>query len=280
MADFKLLKLTCRIGKFFAITPSCDATTTDSVKFKCYRVLLIGLVAAGLTTYAVQEYLYGDSHNISAILLFLDNIVLYGTNMYIMVALGFWKRRSWSDLIQNLKSNKDLVHEEAKSICTRLLVPNLIEIAILVVQAVTSALTVQGLEEMKRTSLHFLQWYLQFFNKFLLYVLVKMLRARYRGLKHQLSTSFLHKNHDLTFLVKQVGAKIYSLKKCVDIYNEVFGWLMVLIISFATLEVLKWIPVIILLARGKAQVQASLLAGILNTSFHFVSWCVSGFDMS
>jgi hypothetical protein len=101
MADFKLLKLTCRIGKFFAITPSCDATTTDSVKFKCYRVLLIGLVAAGLTTYAVQEYLYGDSHNISAILLFLDNIVLYGTNMYIMVALGFWKRRSWSDLIQN-----------------------------------------------------------------------------------------------------------------------------------------------------------------------------------
>jgi hypothetical protein len=105
-----------------------------------------------------------------------------------------------------------------------------------------------------------------------------MFWSRYHGLKLSLAQSLrrkVYKNgRDVNLLIKQVGRKMYFLKQTTDIFIQMFGWILALMIFHSSLEILKLVPILVLFIKtsiNDAGLQTIVAASASMIFINFVS---------
>jgi hypothetical protein len=191
-----------------------------------------------------------------------------------MLVLGIGKQSLWLDLTDNLKKTKYLVQvknsktEKIKELAAFAVV-NLLQI--LMTSYIQYAwYQIGGVAEFLQHEVVCFEIFFKYFYKYLLYVIICMLLVRYRGLKLLLETC-LKEHHESgcpqgqvpTSLIRNVQYAMSLLHKTVNIFNDMFGWPMLLIIVYTTLEVLNNIDYIIFYGKQTEYFQLLLSDGII-----------------
>ena len=105
-----------------------------------------------------------------------------------------------------------------------------------------------GVEIFKQFAIEYLQLYDQYLINFLFYVFAKMLLARYQTLRIKLQHQFWslqkldRRTQNYCFVgFQQITTEFCLLKETVDIVNNIFGWPLLLITAYATLQALIYL---------------------------------------
>jgi gustatory receptor len=127
-------------------------------------------------------------------------------------------------------------------------------------------------------AVEYVQLYVQFMINFLIYTILTMLKARYQMtslslgrhicLVTKLERRSLAKQYPLSFL-KKIKYDVCILKETVDVFNDIFGWPVLFIILYASLQVLLYMDTLFLKSSTR-----SLEAILCNISM-ILLFCVS-----
>jgi hypothetical protein len=234
--SFHSLNIYLKTGRFLAITPPSTETRENSRCRQIHQVLMIvGLVLkpAGLI------YFYSDnSSNFNFVKLAVCILAGWLRRAYsCRIIVEAAKVRSWRRLIEGLKETSCLVQDE--DVQTRKVLFKFLGLQIIFwtccIYRNWFSVSVLGVIYLKLYSVEIFETYLQFFYTLYINTLLEMIRKRYEGLRRR----YEHRQN-LTHLV-QMCRFACSLKKVVDAFNDNFGYSLVLLICFTTLETLDYL---------------------------------------
>jgi hypothetical protein len=210
--SFRLLSFIFKLGKIFALTPPSTVITPPTLGQKLYTILFFAVLTTSVVMSFISKDFYKQYIHIKVVLCFMDDLSLYVLNCYSIIVLGLFRRTQWKLLLENLKSTTYLIQVKSRK-------------------------TVH-------IPYYHVQMYMGLYNKFFYCVISNMLLSRYRGLKYILLTYIKSKNENSQFptlFMKNIEYTMCSLKKIVDLYNDMFAWPTFFIISFTILEILNMI---------------------------------------
>ncbi|KAJ3652252.1 hypothetical protein Zmor_018233 [Zophobas morio] len=251
--SFKELTLVFKVGRFLALTPSSVQPKSNTVLQKLYTLLICTLITLAVIGSATYKKFYSQFIHIKVAVCLLSDSLLFSLIIYTMIVQGFYRRKVWNDFIDILKRTEHLTKTQNLNKIVpyyfEFLAVNLIHL-IFATYVVAIWSEINGMRFLREEGITVIQVYLKLFCKYILYVLLKMLLIRYRGLKNVLLLSLeqiirnLKSNwsdETVLQLVKNVQLLMCVLKKSVDIFNAMFGWPLFFIISFTTIEIMNTI---------------------------------------
>jgi gustatory receptor len=285
---FTLLSLHLRLGYCLALTPSPSEVKATTWRRKLYVLFLSSFISTGAILYIIKNNFYRQFLLVKMVVCLLRDISLWSLSCYGMLVLGIGKQSLWLDLTDNLKKTKYLVQvknsktEKIKELAAFAVV-NLLQI--LMTSYIQYAwYQIGGVAEFLQHEVVCFEIFFKYFYKYLLYVIICMLLVRYRGLKLLLETC-LKEHHESgcpqgqvpTSLIRNVQYAMSLLHKTVNIFNDMFGWPMLLIIVYTTLEVLNNIDYIIFYGKQTEYFKILVSDGIIVfwsfvRLFSFVIW--------
>jgi hypothetical protein len=241
--SFRLLKYLFKVGKFLAITPSSLTIAKATLKEKIYGSSMIGLYTVALVVsliYRVPQY-SRYIHIKLTIHVILDIMLYTFCVQAIMVAL--LKRHLWYKLIRNLKITRDNKFPE-KNYFPAFILWNAFFWAINIYLTCIFGKLI-GVEFFKQYSVDSLQVYVQFITNYLTYAVLKMLELRYKSVRYMLGclvrlAKKLEANSVNTSL-RRVKRNFLLLRETVDIFNDVFGWSILLNILHGSLQMVIYL---------------------------------------
>ena len=151
-------------------------------------------------------------------------------------------------------------------------VANTVYIAMMVHETWTYS-RLMGLDFYKQYAVEYLQMYSQFLTYFVMYTLLQMLLVRYQYNKRILSkfqTKKLFSKND----IRKTNHNICILKETSDLFNHLFGWPMLLMICFTSLQTLQHLESIFVQRKNTPTTIAYAVTFLL---WHFVSFCKNFF---
>ncbi|RZC41410.1 7tm 7 domain containing protein, partial [Asbolus verrucosus] len=247
--SFKLLKVMFTVGKFLVITPSRIEMGEDAFPRKAHVFLMIGLVTAGL----LASSIYRGPYYMEYIPMKMATQILLDASLYMLniysILTTIRKKPQWCRLIKNLKKTQNISIGETQNYWWFALANAIFW----VIQFYESFIftKMMGVGFYAQYGVEYVQLYLQFFIYFLLQVFLKMFKSRYQSITKTLSDELylmvqlqrrplVREGHSLTYLNK-IKHNICVLKETVDTFNDIFGWPIVFIITFTSLQVLIYL---------------------------------------
>jgi hypothetical protein len=236
--SFSSLNIYLKTGRFLAITPPSTDTEEPSRCRQLHQVLMIVVIVMGVM--ASMDY-YKDSfaklNFVKIAVCILAEWIWCAFNCRIILETS--KVRSWRRLIEGLKGTSHLVPDEdiqSGKVLFKFLVPQIIFWACTIYRNWFSV-TVVGVIYLKWFSVDIFESYLQFFYTLYIYTLLEMIRKRYEGLRRRCEHRFFQNGPHLA----QLSRFACSLNKAVDAFNDTFGYSLILLISFTTLQILNYL---------------------------------------
>jgi gustatory receptor len=255
--DLTTLQSLLRVGEILAITPSLTTTKKTFTK-KCYDVAVLTVFTVGLSYSLYNRTSFYPRLNIFKLIIrVLQDLCLCMLSYYILVGVHF-RKKEWSHLISNLKS----VQTSKRTYTRSVIVAHLVYCPIILY---TSWLWFRILKAayFKNFIIELSQFYMSFFYNILIVVVLKMILSRYDHIKGMLT-----KQNEKLCVLKQCKCDIYRLKESVDVFNDIFGWPLFLIISYSVLRILYSFEAIL---RDSVSSRVSLLVtDIAIISLHLV----------
>mgnify|MGYP005985142453 CR=1 FL=1 len=244
--SFKLLRVIFKLGKILAVTPDYKNRRLLA-RQKVYAYLMSGFITVALGValmYRKPDYSQYDLMNLVIQLLLDGN--LYILNIYTILTVS-WKKPLWHKLINNLKIVKtDTVKEP--SLLLPFVITNIIYWSYQIYMTYTFYKHILGVEIFKQFAIEYLQLYDQYLINCLFHFFVKMLLARYQTLRIKLEHQFWslqkldRRTQNYCFVgFQQITTEFCLLKETVDIVNNIFGWPLLLITAYATLQALIYL---------------------------------------
>jgi gustatory receptor len=248
---FRLLKLIFSIGKLFAITPSITGPDLKIATTKIHSVLVLsGLTIAVPFALAYKQSYYHDLIHIKLAVTVLMDVSLYLFNLITIAGVPFWKRQQWESLLGNLQKIKSGVLAGGTSLTSYYIgyfVANLV-FCVATVSDFYIWYQIVGYEYFQQYLVETVQVYMLFYYYFVLFAFIKMLRGYYTNLRllleekfancHHIGTTFTGKN--LNFL-PNIEHLLAHLRDTVDLFNDLFGWPILLMIVYTSLMVINYI---------------------------------------
>jgi gustatory receptor len=246
--DLTTLENRLRVGEILAITPFLTTTKKTFTK-KCYDVAVLTVFTVGIS-YSLynRSSLYTRLNIFKLIIRVLLDLCLWVLSYYILVGVHF-RKKEWSH-ISNLKSVQTSKRTYTKSV----IVAHLVYCPIILY---TSWLWFRILKVayFKSFVIKLNQFYMSFFNNIFIGVALKMILSRYDHIK-----GMLRKQNEKLCVLKQGKCDIYRLKESVDVFNDIFGWPLFLIISYSVLRILYSFEAIL---RDSVSSRVSLLVTVV-----------------
>lgn len=251
-----LLKTLFKIGKFLAITPHNFKKPTIFEIFFGFCVISFHTATSIISTiYRIPDY----SHYIH---IRLTIHVILTTSMYlfsiVVICIGVLQRQKWYRLFKILKLTQN---SPEKTTYFSLIFSNLI---FLLMSAYINVCFTQvtGPKFLGKHLVTFPQLYVQFFTTFLIYTILKIVKMRYKVLGKILK-KYKRGNK---IILKKVCYDYIFLKETVEIFNEIFGWPILLLTIHSSLQIVVY-PSDTLVSTN--------LVFIFSAIFVLVLFCVS-----
>ncbi|KAJ3647511.1 hypothetical protein Zmor_019385 [Zophobas morio] len=248
--SFKLLKMVFKVGNILAITPSYDSAKTESSFDKIYNYCMMAVITGGLAIsvrYRVPDY--SNFPFMKAVVQVLLDSSLYVLNMYSILA-ALRKKPQWYKLLKNLKTVQTTLTNENLH-CSSFVVLNAIFCTYQVYMTWVVTYHI-GSNFYKQFAIEYLQFYHHFVVNYLLFAFLKMLLERYQSVCKNLTNHLqlvkkLEKNGQKYTLLqlKKIKYDVCLLKESVDIVNSIFGWPILLIVAFTSLQMLVYLEQIV-----------------------------------
>ncbi|XP_068901859.1 uncharacterized protein [Tenebrio molitor] len=161
-------------------------------------------------------------------------------SFYTLIVAGLTKRRQWFLLVRHL-GRVECEINNAKSLYMIFFVSNAIYLAVSVytISVWTRAL---GVRFVNTYVFELLPVYSQFFITVSICVILKMIQSRYKHQKILLIRHFTQARKQLSYLILlKIKRSLLVLKDAVDLFNDIFGWNILLSIFFGALRSLIYI---------------------------------------
>jgi hypothetical protein len=220
--DLKTIEILFRCGKIFAITPySCNQRGTNTFQ-RCHSFLVFSLYTAGFATIRyISRSDYSTMRRIQAFLTFLYLLTSYFLNFYIFVVVMGLNSDRWHRLIAGLKSIKIPQTNNKLSITVKLILLIFSLITIFEQSAGFYKYNIWGCLIILPLTL---STYSQFIYSLCACTVLKVLQTRYQHHKNVLAQ--VGDSKELVKLLKQIKQGVLTLKRCVNVFNSIFGWTM------------------------------------------------------
>jgi hypothetical protein len=236
--SFHLLNFYLKTGRFLAITPPSTEIREHSKCRQIYQVLMIvGLVMGTMGSMYYYKEAFSDFNFVKIAALVLSEWMLCAFSCRIIVEAS--RMRGWRSLIKDLRETSCLVQDEevhTRKVLFKFLGPQII-FWVCSIYDYWFAVSVVGMIYIKLSSVEILEIYLRFFYTLYICTLLEMIRKRYQGLRRRYEHRFLRNRRHLV----QMSGLACSLNKIVDTFNDNFGYSLVLLICYVTLESLNYL---------------------------------------
>ncbi|KAH0808189.1 hypothetical protein GEV33_014602 [Tenebrio molitor] len=223
------------------LTPPKIQDLTITTPRKLYTVAMFLLHLIGLTTILMlKKWHFSQSIFLSTILRILHEAILFAYSFYTLIIAGLTKRRQWFLLVRHLERVECEINN-AKSLYMIFFVSNAIYLAVSVytVSVWTRAL---GFRFVNTYVFELLPVYSQFFITVSICVILKMIQSRYKHQKILLIRHFTQARKQLSYLILfKIKRSLLVLKDAVDLFNDIFGWNILLSIFFGAVRSLIYI---------------------------------------
>ncbi|XP_044264847.1 uncharacterized protein LOC123011469 [Tribolium madens] len=251
--SFRLLKLVLKVGHFFAITPSFKKSRIPTCPEKIYAYCVVAFLTLGVAIsmfYRAKDY--AKFIHIKAVVQITLDFTLFVQNIY-TVLTALKKKSLWWLLLKKLKIVQNHNNIEEKPQYCLFVASNCF---FWIYQSYMSYIfaSLQGDEFFKQFAIEYFQMYVLFFVNFSFFVVVKMLLVRYQALSRhlRLNLHFLEKpeNRRVGYSLAHLDKIQYDfclLKEAVDLANNIFGWQILFLITYATLQILVYLHLIVML---------------------------------
>ncbi|XP_068901834.1 uncharacterized protein [Tenebrio molitor] len=261
--SFKLLQLFFTFGKILALTPSSTDPEKQSTS-KIYSVVVFSVLTLASLASLQSKRFYMHFIHIRTIISYLTDFSFFGFHFCVIVVVSFWKREQWSELLDNLRVVENLtgVRKSCESRFTRYG-------GVVAAHAVYFTVTFYAVGFWYRISntLYFqqhavrqIEHYIQFFYKYVLAILLKMILEKYQEVnvllttllqyRQKLRTDFFSVYDPLLFNLKKTEYALCLLKRTVNIFNDLFGWPIFFIILHTTFQILNHVSYAIFNTTG------------------------------
>jgi hypothetical protein len=239
--DLGAIKTIFSFGSLLALTPPKIQDLTITTPRKLYTVAMFLLHLIGLTTILMlKKWHFSQSIFLSTILRILHEAILFAYSFYTLIVAGLTKRRQWFLLVRHL-GRVECEINNTKSLYMIFFVSNAIYLAVSVytVSVWTRAL---GVRFVNTYVFELLPVYSQFFITVSICVILKMIQSRYGYQKVLLIRHFTQAPKQLSHLtLLKVKRSLLVLKDAVDLFNDIFGWNILLSIFFGAVRSLIYI---------------------------------------
>ncbi|KAJ3652323.1 hypothetical protein Zmor_018301 [Zophobas morio] len=236
---FKLLNTYLKVGKFFALTPPSIETDKNTTFRKIQQVFMILLIITCVTiSVYVRNTLYSQYSLAKITVCLLNDIVLCIFCCRIVFETS--KVSQWIELINSLKQTSCLLEEtdnnKEERIQWKFIVPQVV-FWIISIYLNVYWFTIMGVPILEQYAFEVLQNYVQLFYTFYVHTIIGMIQRRYEALKHHFESKFVANDKNLN----QMGYYACTLKETVNRFNSIFGWSLLLLITFTTLQFLNYL---------------------------------------
>ncbi|XP_044264829.1 uncharacterized protein LOC123011458 [Tribolium madens] len=258
----KLLNLSFKFGGLMALTPIC---VNENVLFpsKAYSLLWIILFTTGV---AISGMYRKESYqNLSPMRLVLQtslDLLLLSLNICTIITTAK-KRQQWMQLINNLKTVESSNNKDSFWFLPFVMA----NVVFLVFHSYETFIwtRIMGVAFYKLYAVEWFQFYAQFIVYFFIYVILNMFLKKYQSVSKIVSKQNFA-------LLRNIQNDICILADCVDVFNNLFGFLILLLVAFTTLQILIYVQGIVIGAKNTIETVAYSVMFIL---WHIV-WTFSG----
>ncbi|RZC32870.1 hypothetical protein BDFB_014008, partial [Asbolus verrucosus] len=235
--DLEKLDGLFKIGRIFALTPSAIDNKIPNLFQKCYQILtfVVYTVCFIVTNSCIEPY-YDRFIPMFKVLFVSLKISYYAHSVYVLIVLMVMKRHLWFKLIHNLQCVDHQVDFQRKSFWLIIVVAHLVFWVIALFEIYIYFL-IFDLTYAGANIFECFENYSLFFYAISACVVLSLLLSRY---KHQI---LLLKKR--TINIKKVKNNIRLLKESVDIFNNIFGWVILSNTFYGALKCLMYINIMV-----------------------------------
>ncbi|KAJ3652326.1 hypothetical protein Zmor_018303 [Zophobas morio] len=268
---FRLWSFVLKFGNIFAST-SLASIQYNKCKNVCNIIISIVLAVGGVLGLTIKKF-YSEFNTTRRICSVVGDALLYCISFYFIIVLNFWKKHLWTSLYEGLKRTAKLsCVETTKSkipFYCGFIIMNCGHFTVhaLVLYYRRDNLGVHLLKE----GVFYIEAYFDFCYKFLLCVILNMLLTRYRALNNLLQV-YTKTKTDRKFskhFLNQVEYIMGSLRKTVDVFNDMFGWPVLFMTFYTVPSVLNLINLIFFSAETYGPLEVKWIGGLLAAWFFF-----------
>lgn len=204
-------------------------------------------------------------------------------NCYTVLAPVFCKRRQYCQLMSRFLQENEL-NVPSLRVCVTFLIPNLIYWAVTIYVAYVWT-DILGFDYYKEYFVEVVQLYFQSYYNYFLCIIVKIFWGKYKHVNFLLSEQLVYmqnRRHVETErfhgFIKRMEGLVCSIKELNVIFNEIFGWPIIMIILYSSLLLLNYLDDIFKNSFGYDKQQyigviISNISVVFLTNVSFVRFC-------
>lgn len=258
------LNLLFKIGNFFAVTPPSIhiQPSTKKEKIKAFCFIFFYTVSVSISFFFRVRY-YSKYIHLNVVIKTIVDCSLYFLNI-LTVIIAVAQRNDWLTLIQSLGN------EKSSKNWPFIMLNVLFWIVMINMSYIFTKL--KSWEFYKKYAIEYLQLYVQFLISVLICTILKKFQQRYKSvnrvLLYQISQIKKHKKSNLVIL-KSLKHDLVNLKDGIDSFNTIFGWPILLILIFVTLQDLAYLNSFFKLKNRLVIVSNFLMMSMITVSNSF-----------
>jgi gustatory receptor len=247
--DSKLLGLIVTFGKIFAITPSRNQAKKLKSKIYGLVVITVLITASTVSVLYYRQPLYVSFTEVKLFVSISMSLIVNFFNCYTVLAPVFCKEKQYCKLMKKLEDNVEMDKTWGKRVSLYLwfVLPNVIYLLVsFYVVSVWS--DILGFEYYGEYFVEVVQLYFQFYYNYFLCVIVKIFLNRYKYVNFLLSEQLIYVKIRKTISTKEypisigrIEDLICGLKELNVIFNDIFGWPILMIILYSSLLMLNYL---------------------------------------
>ncbi|XP_064211387.1 uncharacterized protein LOC107398881 [Tribolium castaneum] len=263
--SLKLINLIFKIGGLFAMSPAKIEKNGLVFPSKAYSLLWIILLSAGISVTAVYRTTsYKTLSTIGLMLQASTDVILFILNIS-TILVTMTKKYEWNKLIDILKILKNGSEDQNVFWFTPFLATNVVFVIIMIYETYF-VIQIIGPDFFNLYAIEYFQLYAQFIVYSMIYSCLKMILESIQNISKAINS--LKPNQLNNSPLKKIKSDFGALAQCVEIFNNIFGWLILLLIGFTFFELLTCIQYMIV---GKRNTLPAIIFRVM-----FLTWLMVG----
>ncbi|XP_044264519.1 uncharacterized protein LOC123011231 [Tribolium madens] len=266
--SLKLVKLVFKFGSLLALTPT--KIEINGLVFPSKAYALLWIILFGLLTLSISAFYRKASYEkFTPVILTIQ--VATDTVFFILnistIIITATKRHHWNRFINILKFLKSSNEKGDLFWFLPFLLTNVVFVVIFTYYTYIGA-QIMGVDFFKLYAVEYFQFYAQFIVYYLIYEFLNLILNGFNSLSKTMCKILKMRSnrlHKLSF--KRLKSDFCALAECVEIFNNTFGWLLLLSMGFTTLEILRSMQYLI---SGKRKSVPIIIYRIMFITWHLI----------
>jgi gustatory receptor len=245
--DLEIVETVFTFGKFAALSPSSTKNHNPHWFQKLYEILVFVVYVVGfVVTSYINKQQYQFLTSMQLVLAIFTDLNQFCHVFYILIVMMRFRRSLWFRLIETLATVKSTSQKYPFKL---IFVVLQLVYFFLCFCGVYSGVQYAGLSFVSYSVLQWYQHYIQFFYLVVTSAVLILILSKYQSLSETLSqvikTNSQLRSRVLTQILKKIRNNIFTLKEVVEIFNEIFGWMILFNIFCCVSKSLNFLDILI-----------------------------------